>query len=67
VALLREDPLQRRDLIKGIGVAGGLAALEWRPLVAAAAEGTARVAGAVYTTFTFQVGDENGIAGRASC
>jgi hypothetical protein len=36
--------MQRRDFLKGIGVAGGLAALEWRPFVAAAAEGTAPIA-----------------------
>ena len=36
--------MQRRDFIRGIGAAGGLAALEWPPLVAAAAEGAAPLA-----------------------
>ena len=36
--------MQRRDFIKGIGAAGGLAALEWRPFAAAAAEGAAPLA-----------------------
>src|SRR5262245_31570676 len=42
----KEAPMKRREFVKGIGVAGGLAALPWHALLAEAASAQAQAAGA---------------------